>query len=40
LLSIPMVLAGIGCIVFAMKSDPIETRKLPKEDQPKDGQKA
>ena len=40
LLSIPMVLAGVGCIIFAMKSDPIETRKLPKEDQPKDGQKA
>lgn len=30
-LSIPMVLAGIGCIVYALKSKPIETRIHPKE---------
>lgn len=31
LLSIPMVLFGVGCIVYAMKSKPIETRQHPKE---------
>lgn len=31
LLSIPMVLFGIGCIVYAMKRNPIETRVHPKE---------
>jgi phosphatidylglycerol:prolipoprotein diacylglycerol transferase len=31
LLSIPMVLFGLGCIVYALKSAPIETRKHPKE---------
>ncbi|KZC99493.1 prolipoprotein diacylglyceryl transferase [Thalassospira sp. MCCC 1A02898] len=30
-LSIPMVLAGIGCIIYALKSKPIETRIHPKE---------
>ncbi|WP_296990450.1 prolipoprotein diacylglyceryl transferase [Thalassospira sp. UBA1131] len=30
-LSIPMVLAGVGCIVYALKSKPIETRIHPKE---------
>ncbi|BDW90275.1 prolipoprotein diacylglyceryl transferase [Thalassospira tepidiphila] len=30
-LSIPMVLAGIGCIVYALKSKPIETRIHPKQ---------
>lgn len=40
LLSIPMVLVGVGGIIYAMKAAPIETRKLPKDDQAKDGQKA
>ncbi|RCK19799.1 diacylglyceryl transferase [Thalassospira profundimaris] len=31
LLSVPMVLVGVGCIVYAMKSAPIETRQHPKE---------
>lgn len=39
LLSIPMVLVGVGGIIYAMKAAPIETRKLPKDDQAKDGQK-
>ncbi len=30
-LSIPMVLAGVGCIVYGLKSKPIETRIHPKE---------
>ncbi|QPO11142.1 prolipoprotein diacylglyceryl transferase [Thalassospira sp. A40-3] len=30
-LSIPMVLVGVGCIVYALKSKPIETRIHPKE---------
>ena len=31
ILSIPMVLAGVGCIVYGLKSKPIETRIHPKE---------
>lgn len=30
-LSIPMVLVGAACIVYALKSKPIETRVHPKE---------
>ncbi len=33
LLSIPMVLVGLGCIFYALKIDPIKTRQLPKEEQ-------
>ncbi|MFC4236969.1 prolipoprotein diacylglyceryl transferase [Thalassospira xianhensis] len=40
LLSIPMVLVGVGGIIYGMKAAQIETRKLPKDDQAKDGQKA
>ena len=31
ILSIPMVLVGVSCIVYALKSKPIETRVHPKE---------
>lgn len=31
LLSVPMVLVGVGCIVYGLKSKPIETRIHPKE---------